>query len=227
MATLLHLLPLALLLSFAVAFVPPQPDILPLRRTSIHFSDAAPHSPRCSPFPSPCSIRTRLYTFSTANDSKEDIPVDSASTTAQLLAALWTLISQASSTMIKGETKTILFPNMKAMFSPSYLTKLMGHLDVCKDVCDYFGTKTVLLPFIQDNIVEGFIVKSYRNPNKMMVMNMNLTMIPFGTMETIGIMKVSMPKWKEYYMLPTTRIGIEYRIMTMRLFKPPKRGSTK
>eukprot|EP00978_Attheya_sp_CCMP212_P032559 scaffold127838_cov46-Attheya_sp.AAC.1 len=43
----------------------------------------------------------------------------------------------------------------------------MGHLDACKDVCDDFGTKTVLLPYRpneQNPKVTGFTVKSYRNP---------------------------------------------------------------
>lgn len=46
----------------------------------------------------------------------------------------------------------------------------MGHLDVCKDVCDDFGVNTVLSPLQErkggKNVVVGFVVKSYRDPNK-------------------------------------------------------------
>ena len=62
------------------------------------------------------------------------------------------------------------YPNMESEFSPSYLERLMGHLDVCKDVCDDFGVNTVLSPFTEKKMgrdtVVGFTVKSFRNPNK-------------------------------------------------------------
>lgn len=44
----------------------------------------------------------------------------------------------------------------------------MAHLDACKDVCDNFGVNTVLVPHSDDNnnnMVQGFTVKSYRNPH--------------------------------------------------------------
>jgi hypothetical protein len=185
-----------------VAFVPSQSDVLTLRRTIhiIHHPSGGddtriqvppPHPPRSSsprsfnPIPSPCSKRTPLCTlFSTNENDNPDIPSsDPASTTAELLASLWTLISQAiRSTMVKGETRTVLYPNMKSIMStPSYLAKLMGHLDACKDVCDFFGTKIILVPHRNNNLpsnssssssshqmmmVEGFTVKSFRNPHK-------------------------------------------------------------
>ena len=59
---------------------------------------------------------------------------------------------------------------MESELTPSYLEKLMGHLDVCKDVCDDFGVNTVLFPFTETKMgrdtVTGFTVKSFRNPNK-------------------------------------------------------------
>jgi len=60
---------------------------------------------------------------------------------------------------------------MEAQFSPNYLERLMGHFDVCKDVCDDFGTNTILSP-VQEmkmgrNMVVGFTVKSYRDTKKM------------------------------------------------------------
>lgn len=97
-------------------------------------------------------------------EEEEWFPVDPAKTTPQLLAALWSMIAQGSS-MVKGESMTVRFPEMKSQFSPSYLNRLMGHLDSCKDVCDYFGTKTVLVPYTVKNELEGFTVRSYRNPN--------------------------------------------------------------
>jgi hypothetical protein len=55
---------------------------------------------------------------------------------------------------------------------PTYLELLLGHLDVCKDVCDDFGVNTVLSPLRKQDgknaapVVVGFVVKSYRDPNK-------------------------------------------------------------
>ena len=64
----------------------------------------------------------------------------------------------------------MIYPNMESEFTHSYLERLMGHLDVCKDVCDDFGVNTVLTPFTEKKIgrdvVVGFTVKSFRNPNK-------------------------------------------------------------
>jgi len=54
---------------------------------------------------------------------------------------------------------------------PTFVAKLMAHLDACKDVCDNFGVDTLLIPEFgidptgkNDKIVNGFTVKSYRNP---------------------------------------------------------------
>jgi len=49
---------------------------------------------------------------------------------------------------------------MQDKVSPSYLNRLMGHLDSYKDVC------AVLVPYAPNGkTVQGFTVKSYRNPN--------------------------------------------------------------
>lgn len=55
---------------------------------------------------------------------------------------------------------------------PTFVAKLMAHLDACKDVCDNFGVNTVLVPVwgndptrTNNKIVHGFTVKSYRNPD--------------------------------------------------------------
>lgn len=62
-----------------------------------------------------------------------------------------------------------MFPEMAdKLASQTFVTRLMGHFDACKDVCDDFGVSTVLTPFTQPsnpNLVQGFTVKSYRNPN--------------------------------------------------------------
>ena len=58
---------------------------------------------------------------------------------------------------------------MEALFTsdPTYLERLMGHLDACKDVCDNFGVNTILSPIISSkNVVTGFTVKSYKDPTK-------------------------------------------------------------
>ena len=60
----------------------------------------------------------------------------------------------------------MLFPRMAGKITPSFLNRLMAHFDSCKDVCDHFGIQTVLLPFQRGNVVVGFTVKSYRNPDK-------------------------------------------------------------
>jgi hypothetical protein len=63
--------------------------------------------------------------------------------------------------------------------NPKFLSTLMAHFDACKDVCDNFGVNTVLVPYVaaeqgggggsgggdNDNMVQGFTVKSYRNPH--------------------------------------------------------------
>ena len=52
------------------------------------------------------------------------------------------------------------------------MNRLMAHFDTCKDVCDHFGTQTVLIPELKarsdgrGKSVVGFTVKSFRNPNQ-------------------------------------------------------------
>jgi len=60
---------------------------------------------------------------------------------------------------------------MESQLTPDYVERLMGHFDVCKDVCDDFGVNVLLTPyFVEEEMggrnkkVTGFTVKSYRNP---------------------------------------------------------------
>ncbi|EEC48347.1 predicted protein [Phaeodactylum tricornutum CCAP 1055/1] len=89
-------------------------------------------------------------------------PHDPAFTTPQLLAGVWDQIAHAG-TMSKGETNTVIYPQIQDKFTPRYLNLLMGHLDFCKDVCDHFGISTALVPYQKDGKIVGFTVKSFRN----------------------------------------------------------------
>lgn len=93
-------------------------------------------------------------------------PSDPAHTTPRLLEALWNLIVLGCE-MTRGETRTILFPEMEETLTPDFLERLTGHLDMCKDVCDDFGVNTVLSPHVVKrmgrNYVAGFTVKSYKS----------------------------------------------------------------
>lgn len=59
---------------------------------------------------------------------------------------------------------------MQSQFTQSYLERLIGHLDVCKDVCDDFGVNTILTPYTQTimgrTTITGFTVKSFKDRNK-------------------------------------------------------------
>jgi hypothetical protein len=50
--------------------------------------------------------------------------------------------------------------------TPKFLNLVTAHLDSCKDVCDFFGVTTVLLPYEKDGRALGFSIRSYRNPDK-------------------------------------------------------------
>jgi len=109
---------------------------------------------------------TRLYAdVKTADEEIETIPSYPAETTPQFLAGLWKLIAEGNH-MVRGETKTVLFPNMHEKMTPTFLNLVTAHLDTCKDVCDYFGISTTLQPFVKDGQIYGFTVKSFRNPDK-------------------------------------------------------------
>ena len=112
----------------------------------------------------PTSHGVQTFLQSTSEQISESSS-DLASTTPQLLASLWLQISRGCK-LSKGETDSVLYPNMEEQFTPSYLESLMGHLDVCKDVCDDFGVNTILTPIQEKNKVTGFTVKSYKDPNK-------------------------------------------------------------
>jgi len=69
--------------------------------------------------------------------------------------------------MARGESTTINFPNMEETLTPQYIESLMDHLNMCKDVCDDFGTNVALDPHVVNengrNKIAGFTVKSYRS----------------------------------------------------------------
>ena len=92
-------------------------------------------------------------------------PRDPAHTTPQLLAGIWYQIAQGA-TMSKGETLTVVYPDMQGEFTPAYLARLFHHLDVCKDVCDHFGITTTLVPYTEKGKITGFTAKSFRNPEQ-------------------------------------------------------------
>jgi len=54
---------------------------------------------------------------------------------------------------------------MGEKMTPRFLNLVTAHLDSCKDVCDFFGISTTLQPFVKDGRVQGFTVKSFRNPD--------------------------------------------------------------
>jgi hypothetical protein len=105
------------------------------------------------------------------DEDEEEISSNPARTTPQLLAGIWTLINEANAELTRGESRTVLFPNMAGRFAadPSYVDRLVHHFDVCKDVCDDFGVNTVLVPHVAPGSggpVLGFTAKSYRNLDK-------------------------------------------------------------
>lgn len=114
-------------------------------------------------------VRAKRQTLLRSNSNDGEISRDPASTTPELLAGLWSQISRGCN-LSKGESITIAYPDMEDKFTPSFLESVMGHLDVCKDVCDDFGVNTIISP-VQENkmgksTVTGFTVKSYKVPNK-------------------------------------------------------------
>ncbi|VEU44675.1 unnamed protein product [Pseudo-nitzschia multistriata] len=107
-----------------------------------------------------------LFSASAADNTETAaIPSDPAKTTSQFLAGLWRLIAKGNK-LVRGESETTLFPDMvEQMAQPRFLNLVTAHLDSCKDVCDFFGISTTLVPFVEDGKVVGFTVKSFRNPN--------------------------------------------------------------
>lgn len=136
-------------------------------------------SPQNSPYTATRFVSERKLSHTTVHMSLEELvtpqngepinhPQDNAKTTPQLLHALWGLIADASENMQRGDSFTVMFPHMDSLQNGEYVTKLLGHLDTCKDVCDNFGVNTVISPYMQAGAtskVIGFTVKSYRNPN--------------------------------------------------------------
>lgn len=60
----------------------------------------------------------------------------------------------------------MVYPEMQDQFTPSFINRLLGHLDNCKDVCDHFGIGTNLIPYLENLKVVGFTAKSYRDPER-------------------------------------------------------------
>jgi len=71
--------------------------------------------------------------------------------------------------MRKGDEKVILFPNFRFNLSSKYVGKLMAHFETCKDICDDFGTYTIMYPKPSDEKTkenhdyEGFVIESYKD----------------------------------------------------------------
>lgn len=119
-----------------------------------------------------CDTGTRVKRLTFLHSKSKEIDEHtshSASSTPQLLAGLWNQISKGCK-LSKGESITVVYPGMEEQFTPSYLESLMGHLDVCKDVCDDFGVNTIITPTEDKrngkNQVVGFTVKSYKDASK-------------------------------------------------------------
>jgi len=117
-------------------------------------------------------VTTSLYSTSPEKEEEEEewYPRDPACTTEQLLSSLWFQIANGCKNLSKGETDTVLYPDMKEKLTQPYLERIMGHLDVCKDVCDDFGVNTIITPYTETimgrSTVTGFTVKSYKDRSK-------------------------------------------------------------
>jgi len=109
--------------------------------------------------------RLNSLTINTENDESKTLSSDPARTTPEFLAGLWRLIAKGN-TMVRGESETILFPNMQEKLTSRYFNLVIAHLDGCKDVCDFYGISTTIAPFVEDGKIHGFTVKSFRNPGK-------------------------------------------------------------
>lgn len=65
----------------------------------------------------------------------------------------------------------MVYPNMKEdLNNPRYMEALLGHLDVCKDVCDHFGITSTLVPYRSTHMgrteIVGFTSKSFKSTDK-------------------------------------------------------------
>jgi hypothetical protein len=160
------ILALSTLQTACQAFLSPPESRSLLSHHSSSFSIRKPPHTKSKSRRSIPTIPLRMSLKELATQGSIEHPQDNAHTTPQLLHALWGLISDASKNMQRGDSFTVLFPKMTSLQNGDYVSKLMAHLDACKDVCDNFGVNTVISPYMQPattNIV-GFTVKSYRNP---------------------------------------------------------------
>lgn len=142
------------------------------KTTNSHTNTIASRSTTLAP-PNPFRNKSTFLHSTRTHESNEELhPEDPASTTPQLLAALWHLVAAGCKDLKKGQSFSVLYPNMEQQFASdlTYLERLMGHLDACKDVCDDFGINTILSPIQETKkgrkVVTGFTVKSYKDPNK-------------------------------------------------------------
>jgi len=87
---------------------------------------------------------------------------DPASTTAELLYSIWRLIVAAEE-MERGEERSIIYPNLADKLSDGgFVSRVMAHLDNCRDVCDDFGISMIIIPMVNEKRIPiGFTVKSY------------------------------------------------------------------
>eukprot|EP00283_Hemiselmis_rufescens_P012519 CAMPEP_0173449472 /NCGR_PEP_ID=MMETSP1357-20121228/42784_1 /TAXON_ID=77926 /ORGANISM="Hemiselmis rufescens, Strain PCC563" /LENGTH=400 /DNA_ID=CAMNT_0014416069 /DNA_START=15 /DNA_END=1214 /DNA_ORIENTATION=+ len=82
---------------------------------------------------------------------------------AEVLSALW---GHVCTLIREGKARSIVaaFPNVKALQSAMATNRLMGHFDVCKDVCDSFGTEVIIIVHtLGDGQAPGFEVKRLRD----------------------------------------------------------------
>jgi len=119
--------------------------------------------------------RKKKLAFSSLYSSPEEGEAwfrrDSASTTPQLLNAIWAQIVEGQSLLYNGDSLTILCPEMESQMTSTFVDRLQLHLDKCMEFCDDFGKTLILSPHSEydsygRNKVIGFTVKSSRDRNQ-------------------------------------------------------------
>lgn len=101
-----------------------------------------------------------------------DLLVSSASTIAGVLAQTWESVAMKD----LEHSTTILFPSCTILRERGMLSKLMDHLETCKDVCDTFGSKIVALvidPAAPSNHVAhgpspGLVIRRFTKSNSIL-----------------------------------------------------------
>ena len=74
--------------------------------------------------------------------------VSTATTMAGVLAQLWEGVMPRDETeaLAPPQQAYIFFPQCEALAEPEMLSKLVDHLETCKDVCDHFGSSVMAFP---------------------------------------------------------------------------------